>query len=147
MLINQLRFKPIATHCSQQYTLFPYADSRYSSIRARIDLPNSEQSNNEKTDEKAALLPGSWVEVLLPIGERKGIFIPQSAILQQGEVASLYVKQPITGTFKLRYIRLGQTLTIATSNLPQVEIIAGLSPDEEIALDALAAAQQLAGEQ
>lgn len=132
---------------SQQYTLFPYADSRYSSIRARIDLPNSEQSNNEKTDEKAALLPGSWVEVLLPIGERKGIFIPQSAILQQGEVASLYVKQPITGTFKLRYIRLGQTLTIATSNLPQVEIIAGLSPDEEIALDALAAAQQLAGEQ
>jgi len=128
---------------SQQYTLFPYADSRYSSVRARIDLPKREQSNNEKTDEKTALLPGSWVEVLLPIGERKGIFIPQNAILQQGEVASLYVKQPITGTFKLRYIRLGQTLTIATSNLPQVEIIAGLSPDEEIAVDALAAAQQL----
>ena len=82
----------------------------------------------------------------MPIGERKGIFIPQSAILQQGEVASLYVKQPITGTFKLRYIRLGQTLTIATSSLPQVEIIAGLSPDEEIALDALAAAQQLSAE-
>ena len=128
---------------SQQYTLFPYADSRYSSVRARIDLPNRENMDDETTDNKAALLPGSWVEVLLPIGERKGIFIPQSAILQQGEVASLYVKQPITGTFKLRYVRLGQTLTMATSNLPQVEIIAGLSPDEEIALDALAAAQQL----
>ena len=128
---------------SQQYTLFPYADSRYSSVRARIDLPNRENMDDEKTDKKAALLPGSWVEVLLPIGERKGIFIPQSAILQQGEVASLYVNQPTTGTFKLRYIRLGQTLTIATSKLPQIEIIAGLSPNEEIALDALAAAQQL----
>lgn len=123
---------------TQQYTLFPYADSRYSSVRARIDLATNK---NEK-----ALLPGSWVEVLLPAGKREGIYIPQSAILQQGEVASLYVKNSTSGRFKLRYVRLGQKL-ITQKLSPQVEIIAGLSTDEEVALDALATAQQIHTEQ
>ena len=122
------------TITTQQYTLFPYADSRYSSVRARIDLTTN---NNEQT-----LLPGSWVEVLLPADERAGIYLPQSAILQQGEVASLYIKHPTTGRFKLRYVRLGQKLITQQSG-PQVEVIAGLSSDEEVAINALAIAQQI----
>ena len=117
---------------TQQYTLFPYADNLYSSVRARIDLPKSEK----------IYMPGSWVEVLLPIGSREGIFLPKSAIIQQGEVSSLYVKNPTTGTFKLRYIRIGQNLNTAGSET-QVEIISGLTANEEVALDALATAAQI----
>lgn len=117
---------------SHQYTRFPYADSLYSSVRARIDLPKSEKY----------YLPGSWAEVLLPIGKREGIFLPASTLIQQGEVTSVYVKNPTTGTFKLRYVRIGQQLHSADS-ASQIEIISGLSSSEEVALDALATAAQI----
>lgn len=117
---------------TQQYTLFPYADNLYSSVRARIDLPKNEKN----------YLPGSWVEVLLPIGSRKGIFLPKSTIIQQGEVSSLYVKNPMSGTFKLRYVRIGQQLNNAGAE-PQIEIISGLMANEEVALDALVTAAQI----
>jgi len=117
---------------AEKYTLFPYADNLYSSVRARIDLP--------KSDKK--YLPGSWVEVLLPIGKREGIYIPKSAMIQQGEVSTVYIKHPATGNFKLRYVRIGQVLNGAKSTA-QVEIISGLDPAEEIALNALAAASQI----
>jgi RND family efflux transporter MFP subunit len=123
---------------AEQFTLFPYADSRYSSIRARIDLPSRDDHS---------LLPGTWVEILLPIAAKKGIYVPSSAILLQGEVATLYVKNASSGHFKLRYVRLGQVinekLNKGFNERPsqkqgqQVEVISGLSPDEEIATDAL----------
>lgn len=117
---------------AEKYTLFPFADSHYSSIRARIDLPSREDDS---------LLPGTWVEVLVPIEDKKGIYLPSSAILQQGEVASIYVKNPSSGQFKLRYVRLGQVLNQEFGQ--QVQIISGLSPDEEIAIDALSLAQHI----
>lgn len=111
---------------ASRYTLFPYADSRYSSIRARIDLPELESEG---------LLPGSWVEIALPIGNKKGIYLPKSAVLQQGEVSTIYIKSHETTKFKVRYVRLGQII-----NNQQVQIISGLNPSEEVATDAAAAA-------
>lgn len=117
---------PKQTITAAGYTLFPYANSRYSSVRARIDLPITAASNGE-------LIPGSWVAIALPIGEKQGIYLPQSAILQYGEIASVYVQTK--DAFKLRYVRLGQQL-----HNHDLEIIAGLESNEKVALHALDAA-------
>jgi RND family efflux transporter MFP subunit len=114
-----------------QFTLFPYADSRYSSVRARIDLlDNTEDSQFTGRDN---LMPGSWVKVQLANGEQRGIYLPVSAIFQQGEVASIFI-QHNTG-FKLRYVRLGQTQPDG-----RIRILSGLEAGEKVAIDALAAA-------
>ena len=115
-----------------ELTLFPYADSRYSSIRARINFVE------EIAGDSSTLIPGTWVQVQFPSNQQHGIYLPASAILQQGEVASVYVKKE-TG-YSLRYVRLGQTLR---DN--RVRIISGLEADEEIAIDALAAVRASAG--
>jgi RND family efflux transporter MFP subunit len=111
-----------------QPVLFPYADSRYSSIRARINVAETEDADH--------LIPGTWVQVQLPIGQQQGIYLPASAILQQGEVASIYVQK--NNSFKLRYVRLGQV-----QHDDQVRIVSGLETGEYIAIDAIAAAKSL----
>lgn len=114
-----------------QFTLFPYADSRYSSVRARIDLlDNAKVSQLTGRDN---LMPGSWVKVQLANGEQSGIYLPASAIFQQGEVASLFIQH--NNGFKLRYVRLGQTQPDG-----RVRILSGLEAGEKVAIDALAAA-------
>lgn len=113
-----------------ELTLFPYADSRYSSVRARINLVE------EIADDSSTLIPGAWVQVRFPSNQQQGIYLPASAILQQGEVASVYIKKE-TG-YSLRYVRLGQTLR---DN--RVRIISGLEAGEEVAIDALAAAKRI----
>lgn len=122
------------------YTLFPYADSRYSSVRARIDLPNT--SADSTINSHALLIPGSWVNVAVPTGVKNGIYLPKTAIHQQGEVSSIYVQDKKSQSFKLRYVRLGKTLDNNT-----IEIIAGLSANEKVAVDVLAAIQQLVSAQ
>jgi RND family efflux transporter MFP subunit len=112
-----------------QPVLFPYADSRYSSIRARINVT--------ETDDGHGLIPGTWVQVQLPIGQQQGIYLPASAILQQGEVASIYVQK--SDQFKLRYVRLGQV-----QHDTQIRIISGLEAGESIAIDAISAAKSQA---
>jgi RND family efflux transporter MFP subunit len=107
-----------------EITIFPYADSRYSSVRARINIA--------KTDDTQGLMPGSWVQVQLPSGQQQGIYVPASAIVQQGEVASVLVKQG--DDFKLRYVRLGQTQQDG-----RVRILSGLEVGEHIAIDVLKA--------
>jgi RND family efflux transporter MFP subunit len=114
-----------------QLVLFPYADSRYSSIRARINVA---ETDDAKTDRSNSLIPGTWVQVQLPIGQQQGIYLPASAILQQGEVASIYVLK--NDAFKLRYVRLGQV-----QHDTQIRIVSGLEAGEIIAIDAIAAAK------
>ena len=109
-------------------TLFPYADSHYNSVRARLDLT--------ETDDTQSLMPGAWVQAQLPNGQQDGLYIPASSILQQGEVASVLVKQ--NDTFKLRYVRVGQTQPDG-----RVRILSGLEAGEHIAIDVLAAAMAI----
>ena len=102
-------------------TLFPYADSRFNSVRARFDI---NQSN------KATLLPGSWVQLKLAKGESEKIHIPASALLQRGELSAVYVQQD--QKFVLRYVRTGN------KKEDQIQVISGLNNGDQIAVDALA---------
>jgi RND family efflux transporter MFP subunit len=107
-----------------ELTLFPYADNRYSSIRARINFAATEQIDG--------LIPGTWVQVQLPSAAQHGIYLPASAIIQQGEVAGVYIKHK--SGFKLRYVRLGQV-----QKNTDVLIASGLEAGEHVAIDALRA--------
>ena len=78
-------------------------------------------------------MPGSWVKVQIANGEQRGIYLPASAIFQQGEVASLFIQH--NDGFKLRYVRLGQTQPDG-----RIRILSGLEAGEKVAIDALAAA-------
>ena len=119
---------------ASQFTLFPYADSRYSSVRARVDLlDNTSNSETAPSKDRDNLMPGSWVKVQLANGEQKGIYLPTSAILQQGEVASVFIQH--NNGFKLRYVRLGQTQPDG-----RIRILSGLEAGEKVTIDALAAA-------
>lgn len=129
------------------YTLFPYADSRYSSVQARIDLAAFEVNKDS-----ASLIPGAWVEVALPIGKKESIAVPKSAIIQQGEVASLYVIDKESKALRLRYVRLGGNVDIATEDSTnkanqQVEILSGLNAGDIVAVNALQAAVLIRSEE
>lgn len=121
-----------------RYTLFPYADSRYSSVQARIDLAAFEVNKDS-----AGLIPGAWVEVALPImsaDKKKSIVVPKTAVIQQGEVASIYIIDPNTQALKLRYVRLGGSIEAGKSAIQQVEVLSGINAGDRIVVNALAAA-------
>mgnify|MGYP000208563866 FL=1 len=132
---------------AESITLFPFADNRFSSVRARINLPKLDLPKMElakidsATINNSTLLPGSWVKVAIPSREREGIYVPLTAVLQQGEVAKLFIKDAKNQQFKLRYVRLGQKLKSADNTIDLVEVSSGLESNEEIALHAIEAAK------
>ncbi len=86
------------------------------------------------------LIPGTFARVWLemPAGvdgaaQSSTIWIPNSSVLHRGEVSAVYVKSP-EGVFLMRQVRLGQTQE------DLVQVLTGLSVDEEIAADPQAAA-------
>lgn len=101
-------------------TLFPYADARHHSVRLRALLPTTD----------TVLYPGQWAKLRIQTGERDGILVPSTAILQRGELAGVYVL--IDGQPRLRQVRVGEDLN------GQTEILAGLQAGDEIIVDALA---------
>jgi RND family efflux transporter MFP subunit len=125
------------------YTLFPYADSRYSSVQARIDLAPFEVNKDS-----AGLIPGAWVEVALPVSpadKKKSIVVPETAVIQQGEVASIYIIDPNTQALKLRYVRLGSNVESTqtdstTANNKQIEVLSGINAGDRVVVNALEAA-------
>ena len=61
------------------------------------------------------------------------VWIPNASVLRRGEINAVYVKSP-EGVFLMRQVRLGQTQG------DQVQVLTGLLPDDEIAVDPQAAA-------
>ncbi len=105
---------------AEKVTVFPYADANSHSFKVRVDI-NAEGSK---------LFPGMWVKLNIPMGEKKALLIPKTAVMQKGELSGVYVKMD-TG-FKLRQVRLGET------HNDQINILAGLRDGETIATDAYA---------
>lgn len=108
------------TFKAEKVTVFPYADANSHSFKVRVDI-NAEGSK---------LFPGMWVKLNIPMGKKKALLIPKTAVMQKGELSGVYVKAD-TG-FKLRQVRLGET------HSDQINILAGLRDGETIASDAYA---------
>ncbi len=103
-------------------TVFPRADDASHAVRVRLDLPQSD----------TGLLPGMSAKAVFELGESQALGVPVSALARRGEVESVFVLQP-DGLVALRQVRSGRHSDGA------VEILAGLTPGEVVAVDAAAA--------
>ncbi|MEO2269007.1 efflux RND transporter periplasmic adaptor subunit [Pseudoalteromonas sp. YIC-656] len=97
--------------------IVPAADSASRSLVMRFGAPSSTQ-----------LLPGLFAELELPLPTRQAVLIEPALVHSFGQLDMVFVVE--NNQAKRRYVRLGQ---------PQgdkVEVISGLQPGDEIALDA-----------
>jgi RND family efflux transporter MFP subunit len=107
---------------SDNLTIFPEASTASGTFRARIDLPGG----------SVDAAPGMYVKVGLMIGEVDRLMVPVSALMERSEVTGVYVIGP-KDELELRYVRKGHVFG------DQVEILAGLTAGDRIALDPTAA--------
>lgn len=100
-------------------TVLPAADPRTHTARVRVMLPA----------DAAGVVPGMAARVHFVVGSAPRLTVPAAAVLRRGEVTGVYVADG-KGGFSLRQLRVGSTLDDAS-----VEVLAGLSGGETIALD------------
>ena len=103
-------------------TVFPQADAPAHSVQVRLDLPEG----------TSGLMPGSSAKAVFSFGDVEVLAIPRSALIKRGEVQTVAVIHD-DGLIGLRQVRTGRHMDDA------VEILAGLSAGETIAVDAAAA--------
>jgi RND family efflux transporter MFP subunit len=72
-----------------------------------------------------ALRSGAYGKASFPVGSRKGVAVPASAIVERGALTSLWVVSP-EGIARLRLVKLGGAVG------ERVEVLAGLNPGERI---------------
>lgn len=104
-------------------TILPSADPRTHTTQVRIDLP----------DGLKGVYPGQFARVHFTVGSARKLVIPAQAVVHRSEVAGAYVVAP-GGEINLRQLRLGEPAGEAG-----IEVLAGISPGEKVALDPVAA--------
>lgn len=104
-------------------TVQPLADVRTHSTQVRITLPENQ----------AGIYPGMFVRAHFATGNTKKLVMPTGAVLRRGEVVAVYVVGEKDGV-TLRQVRVGN---IAAEGL--IEVLAGLTPGEQVALDPIKA--------
>ena len=111
---------------SEMLTIFPYADSQTHTVKVRVNLP----------DAKQAIYPGMLVKVAFVTDRDLQLLIPYQALVHRSEVTGVYLQNKSGITF--RQIRVGDRLPG-----DRVPVLAGLSADELLILDPVAALAQL----
>lgn len=102
-----------------QISHVPTADAVSQTIEWRLELPAIASKG---------LLPGQQVRVRFAAGQSRRLVIPGSAILRRGELTAVYVASD--KGFTLKAIRLG-----SEHGEQGVEVLAGLSDADRVALD------------
>jgi RND family efflux transporter MFP subunit len=106
---------------ASRVTVLPSADPRLLSTQVRAELP---------ADTPAAVVPGTAAKVLVPIGRSQKLVVPAAAVFRRSELTAVYVLTD--GTRQLRQVRVGTR--VGDDGL---EVLAGLSTGERVALDPL----------
>ncbi|WP_442807782.1 efflux RND transporter periplasmic adaptor subunit [Trinickia soli] len=105
-------------------TILPVADALSASVQVRLSLPASAG---------VVARPGMYARAHFLVGApRPRLMVPLAAVVRRTEVTAVYVVAS-NGSATLRQVRLGET------RADRVEVLAGLSTGERIALDPLAA--------
>lgn len=94
--------------------IVPGADPSTRTIQVRLDLPAS-----------AKLRSGLFGRAWIPAGRRTAIRLPQTAILERGQLQGVYVVGP-DGIARFRLIRTG------AAQQGTVEVLSGLTPGEQV---------------
>jgi len=107
-------------------TVQPVADVRTHSTQVRVYLPANEPG----------VYPGMFVRTHFVTGTANELVVPGSAVLHRGEVTAVYV---VDGKrISLRQIRAGDVAADGA-----VQVLAGLNPGEQVALDPIKAGMML----
>ena len=99
--------------------LMPAADAMSQTLQWRIDLPNLAHT---------PWVPGQQVRVRFVAGVAQRMALPATAVLRRGELTAVYVAGG--PGFVMRVVRLGSQVGAG-----QVEVLAGLSAQDRVALD------------
>lgn len=104
--------------------VLPLADPVAQTIEWRLDLP---------AHATAGVVPGQQVRVRFALAQAQRTVVPASAVLRRGELTGVYVAQG--SAFVLKQVRVG-----ADHGAGGIEVLAGLRPDDRVALDPVRAA-------
>ena len=110
-------------------TVLPSADARTHTKLVRLDLPDGPATQGA--------YPGMFARALFATGSVRRLVIPERAVAYRSEVAGGYVVTP-AGEIRFRQLRLGEKTADGG-----IEVLAGLSAGERIALDPVAALSAL----
>lgn len=108
---------------SKNITVYPYADETSHNFTVRAELSSV----------PAGFYPGMFAKAYFVIGERPRLLVPARAVVHRSEVTAVYVVNA-QGQVGFRAIRTGQSFTDETAG-NTVEVLAGLSAGEQVALD------------
>ncbi|MBL8532522.1 MAG: efflux RND transporter periplasmic adaptor subunit [Betaproteobacteria bacterium] len=103
----------------RSFTVLPAADANTHSTKVRIDLPADLRD----------VYPGVYARAHFTVGRGRKLVMPTTAIVRRSEVTGTYVVDA-RGGVSLRQIRVGEP---AGENY--TEVLSGLKPGENVALD------------
>lgn len=109
-------------------TVLPSADARSHATRVRLDLPANMRD----------VYPGMYARAYFTVGRARRLVAPVSAVVRRSEVAGMYVVND-EGQPSFRQVRLGEL-----SGQGEIEILAGVSAGEKVALDPVQAGMAVA---
>ncbi|MBV2235863.1 MAG: efflux RND transporter periplasmic adaptor subunit [Sterolibacterium sp.] len=114
---------------ARRIEILPTVDASSHTVRVRLYLP---------VDAAAAggIVPGLFARAHFVTGTARKLLVPASTIVRRGELTALYVVT-VQGQPRLRQVRLGEVQAGG-----QIEVLAGLSAGEKVALDPLKASFQ-----
>lgn len=103
-------------------TVLPAANPLTHTTQVRLEFPPDTEG----------IYPGMFARAEFPLGHAEKLLIPASSVLRRSEVTAVYVLNG-TGKYELRQVRLGEPAD------GEIEVLAGLSPGEKIALNPIKA--------
>lgn len=128
--VVRIEFPALAkTVAGGSVTFLPAADMQTHTTRVRVNLPQR----------VAGAYPGMFARVHFTTGRAQKLVIPAAAVVRRSELTAVYVVGD-AGALKLRQIRLGEA-----AGESGIEVLAGLSPGDKVALDPAQAALLAAG--
>jgi len=114
--------------------ILPTADARTHAVSARIYLP-------EAVESIGGIVPGMFARAHFIVGKAKKLLVPATAVLRRSEVTAVYVIDE-KNLPHLRQVRLGEAVSAGVQP-PSLEVLAGLTAGETVALDPVKAGIQL----
>jgi RND family efflux transporter MFP subunit len=108
---------------SKDITVYPYADEATHNFTVRAEFSSVPEG----------FYPGMFAKALYVIGETSRLLVPASAVVHRSEVTAVYVVNA-QGHVSFRAVRIGKQLNDDALG-KTIEVLAGLSAGEQVALD------------
>lgn len=109
----------VSTLTSNKLTVYPFADAKTHDFTVRAELASV----------PAGFYPGMFVKAEFVVGQVSRLLVPVSSVVHRSEVTAVYVVDQ-QGTVSFRAVRVGARAADET-----IEVLAGLTAGEQVALD------------